>query len=386
MLLNTKGLNCWIELSEKAYSHNLHLVRKLIGNKVTLSVVVKANAYGHGWLHIANMAVKNGVNSFCVHSLEEALELRKAGFYQDVLIMGYIPLILLKEAVKQNLQIVIYNKESLSELIDVTQNLKQAARIHLKLETGFHRQGINEEDMHWFIDKLQRNQAIKIEAVYTHFANIDDANNHDYASYQLNRFKKMLNILTTAGFTNLKIHTACSAAIMLYPETHFDMVRLGISQYGLWSSKETFSAYKLQNIQGGDLIHPVLTWKTRVCQIKRVPAEHYIGYGCTYKTTRDTRIAILPIGYADGYDRGLSNSGYVLIRGKRAPILGRVCMNITIVDVTEITNVQLEDEVVLLGEQLDESISADTLADLIGTINYEIVTRINWNIPRFIVE
>jgi alanine racemase len=163
------------------------------------------------------------------------------------------------------------------------------------------------------------------------------------------------------------------------------MVRLGISQYGLWSSKEVFSAYKLQNIQEGDLIQPVLTWKTRVCQIKLVPAEHYIGYGCTYKTTKDTHIAILPIGYADGYDRGLSNRGYVLIRGKRAPILGRVCMNITIVDVTEITDVMLEDEVVLLGEQLNEYISADTLADLTGTINYEIVTRINWNIPKSIV-
>jgi alanine racemase len=165
------------------------------------------------------------------------------------------------------------------------------------------------------------------------------------------------------------------------------MVRLGISQYGFWPSPEAQVSFKMKYSQEEEnILKPVLQWKTRVSQIKEVPANHFIGYGCTYRTTRDSRIAVLPTGYADGYDRLLSNKGYVLIHGRRAPLRGRVCMNLTMVDVTDIPDVQLEDEVVLLGSQGNDTVSADYLAGLISTINYEIVTRINWQIPRIVVE
>jgi len=386
MALNIESLNCWVEVSEKAYLHNLRLFSKLTGDNVQLSVVIKANAYGHGMQPIANMAAKHGVKLFCVHSLDEALELREARSNQDILIIGYIPFAHLEEAVKENFQFVVYNKESLLELINVAQGLGQTAHIHLKLETGFHRQGVDEKDLPWFLDKVNESPSVNIKAVYTHFADIDNSSGTNYTHYQLARLKGMLGTLKKAGFTNLKIHAAGSAAIFKSSETNFDMIRLGISQYGLWPSKKIYDLYRHRHPQEKDPLRPVLRWKTRVCQIKWVPVNNYIGYGCTYKTTRDTKIAVLPIGYADGYDRGLSNVGHVLIRGKRARILGRVCMNIVMADVTQIVDIHLEDEVVLLGNQSNDEITADSLADLTGTINYEIVTRINWNIPRIVVE
>lgn len=383
---DTRNLTSWVEISESAYASNLQFFRRLVGPQVELSVVVKSNAYGHGWLPISRLAVKYGANSFCVHSLDEALQLRQAGFGQDVLIMGYVPLGRLEEVVAHNFRLVLYNRETLEALIIAANRLKKTVRVHLKLETGTYRQGIDERALPWFLEALSQPGPVQLEGVYTHFANIEDTTNHDYAFRQLEQFRAMSQQVRRRGFPEVRQHAACSAAILLFQETHFQMVRLGISQYGLWPSRETFVSYKIKHTENGeDVLRPVLSWKTRVAQLKWVPAEQCIGYGCTYQTTRDTRLAILPVGYADGYDRRLSNQSYVLIRGKRAPVRGRVCMNILMVDVTDIPDVQLEDPVVLIGSQGSETITADFLAGLIGTINYEVVTRINWNIPRLVV-
>jgi len=196
---------------------------------------------------------------------------------------------------------------------------------------------------------------------------------------------------------------ACSAATLLFPGTHFEMVRLGVSQYGLWPSKETYLSYRLEhadadaeaagadadpnataNAAGG--LEPVLTWKTRISQLKDVPAGALVGYGCTYQTTRRSRLAILPIGYADGYSRRLSNQSYVLVGGRRAPVRGRVCMNLTMVDVTDVPGAALEDEVVLIGRQGEGRVTAGQLAGWIGTIHYEVVARIHPELPRLVVE
>ena len=186
-------------------------------------------------------------------------------------------------------------------------------------------------------------------------------------------------------FRSQYIHTANTAATILFPKTYFTMVRTGVGNYGLWPSNET--RVSAQNEEKNISLQPIMTWKTRVAQVKNVPANSYVGYGCTYKTNHDSRIAILPIGYCDGYDRrGLSNTAYVLIQGKRAPVRGRVCMNMTMVDVTDIPGVKIEDEVVLLGRQGDEEVSADQLADWIGTIHYEVTTRINERIVRKLVD
>jgi len=379
--------NTWVEVSESAYADNLSFFRKIIGPGPELSVVVKANAYGHGWLQIARLAVKHGAGSFSVHSLDEAMKLRNAGFGQDILIMGPVPSLRMEEVVREGFRLVVFNQETLLALHEATNRLQKKARVHLKLETGTYRQGIEGDDLSWFLQNLRDMPGIQLEAVYTHFANIEDTTNHDYANSQRKRFADLVKTVRDSGFLDLKQHSACTAAALLFKDTHLDMVRLGIGQYGLWPSRETLVSYKMKHDNNIEkLLRPVLTWKTRITQLKWVKSGGTIGYGRTYKTTRDSRIAVLPIGYSDGYDRGLSSQGYVLVRGKQAPVRGRICMNLMMVDVTDIPDVELDDEVVLLGRQGEEEISADQFAAMCGTINYEVVSRINWEIPRVVVE
>lgn len=385
--MDISHLTTWIELSESAYRSNLTFFRNLLPTRTELSVVVKSNAYGHGIREIALLAVKHGADSFCVHALEEALFLRKNGFTRDILIMGPVMLNQLEQVITHHLRLVVYNMETLLQLQKLIQNSDATVRIHLKLETGTYRQGIDQKKLPEFLTALKAMPRIQVEGVYTHFANIEDTTNHDYAFRQLNLFTRMTEQIGENGFPNVKRHTACSAATLLFPETHFEMVRLGISQYGFWPSRETFVSYKSKFTQiGSETLRPVLSWKTRIGQVKEVPVNQSIGYGGTYQTTRDSKIAVLPIGYADGYDRGLSNQSYVLIRGQRAPVRGRICMNLIMVDISDIPGVQLEDEVTLLGKEGTEKVTADHLASLCGTINYEFVARLNDQVPRIVVQ
>lgn len=392
-MIDTRHFNTWIEVSESAYAANLRFFRRLIGPGVELSAVVKSNAYGHGMEEIAGLAVRHGVDSFCVHTLDEALRLRRAGFDQDVLIMGHVPLSRLAEAVAEDFRMVLYNRQSARRLAELAADRDLPVRAHLKIETGTYRQGIDEQEVDWFVDFLGRHRSVAVEGTYTHFANIEDTTEHGYARRQLERFERVIERLRNAGFGVPKPHTACSAATLLFPETYFGMVRLGLSQYGLWPSKETLLSFRMARSPGdvsGDEsadLQPVLTWKTRISQLKRVPSGSYVGYGCSYQTTRESRIAVLPIGYADGYDRRLSSQAWVLVRGRRSPVRGRVCMNLIMVDVTDVPEVKLEDEVVLLGASADgeQHVTADQLAGLVGTINYEIVARLSTDLPRIVV-
>jgi alanine racemase len=256
--------------------------------------------------------------------------------------------------------------------------------VHVKVETGTGRQGIQVEEIASFVEDVVRVKGVELEGLSTHFANIEDTLNHEYSEHQLSLFHRALHILDSIKRTPPVIHTACTAASILFPQTHFNMLRAGIGIYGLWPSRETFVSAKMGAGRLPDL-RPVLSWKTRIVQIKVLQEGSYIGYGCTYRTTRHTTMAVLPIGYADGYDRKLGNNAYVLVGGKRAPVLGRICMNLTMIDITDIGGVGLEDEVVLLGTCGKETISAETMAGWAGTINYEIVSRINPLLERRIV-
>lgn len=379
--------NTWIELSETAYAGNLAFFRELVGPRRELSVVVKANGYGHGWQSIARLAARHGADSFCVHSLDEALRLRRAGFTQNVLIMGHVPLARLEEVVEGKFRLVLFNRETLERLAEITEARAALVRVHLKIETGTHRWGVSGDELRWFLDRLKQTPRIMLEAVYTHFANIEDTRNADYADYQKYQFHQQMKLLKEAGFSIFKKHAACTAAVLLFPDTHFDMVRLGIGQYGLWPSAETLASSRSRH--GDDVrdrLTPVMTWKTRVSQLKWVAPDNTIGYGRTTRTTRETRLAVLPVGYSDGYPRALSNVGVVLIRGQRAPVRGRICMNVMMVDVTHIAGVTLEDEVVLLGRQGTEVLTPEEVAAAAGTIAYEIVARINPDIPRVLVD
>lgn len=374
----------WVEIDSKALKHNVSQFRNLIGRDRILCGVVKSNAYGHGILEISNLLISLGVDWLGVNSIEEGKILRKGGIKVPVIILGYVPLNQLKEVVEYGFRIIVYNYETLRVLGELSDRAKREVFLHIKLETGTHRQGIYPEKVIEFIHEIKKFSFLRLEGVSTHFANIEDTTDHSYAEHQLGIFKKTVEMLESRGIKIPIKHTACTAATILFPETYFDMVRVGIGLYGLWPSRETLLSSTINGNPPVEL-KPVLTWKTRIAQIKDVKKGSYIGYGCTYKTGRNSKIAVLPVGYNEGYDRRLSNISYVLIKGHRASVRGRVAMNMIMVDVTDIEDVRLEDEVVLIGSQGKERISAEYLASLCGTINYEIVSRINPLIPRVVI-
>jgi alanine racemase len=372
----------WIELDPEAPDHNLQELRRGLSKGTILCAVVKANAYGHGVKQMVPLF--RSADWFAVNSLEEGIELRELGERRPILVLGHVPLGDLGEAVRHNLDLTVYNRETLETLARLDLRSSAPARLHLKVETGTGRQGILPEQVEGFVERLRTLPGAGLVGVSTHFANIEDTLNHDYAQSQLDRFQQTLEILAGLEVRPEYIHTAATAAAILFDKTHFNLVRAGIGIYGLWPSRETYLSTLLGHRPVPDL-RPVLTWKTRIVQIKELPEGSYIGYGCTYRATRPIRVGVLPVGYADGYDRKLSNSAYVLTRGKRAPVIGRVCMNLTMVDISDIPQAGLEEEVVLLGRDGEERISAETMADWAGTINYEIVTRISPLLPRKVV-
>lgn len=371
----------WIELSRQALANNIELFRRHIGEQKKLLVPVKANAYGHGIAEMVPLLSEAGVDWFGVHSLQEAMQVQQTGVEKPILILGYVPMVHLDQVVEHGFRLVISSWETLDALAKVAAAQKKVVPVHIKVETGTNRQGVCGRDLQILARFVEDSPHLTLEGCETHFANIEDTTNHSYAMKQLHRFREEMEALAENGIHPEIRHTASSAATMLFGTTHFDMVRVGIASYGLWPSRETYVSL-LEGGKSSFPLQPVLSWKTMIAQIKDVPAGEYIGYGCTYRTTRDIRLAILPIGYYDGYDRGLSNMGYVLIRGQRAPIRGRICMNLTMVDVTDISVVQQEDEVVLIGHQGEEQITADQLAAATGTIHYEFVARLSERIPR----
>lgn len=373
----------WVEIDRKAFLNNIREFRNRLG-QTWLLAVVKANAYGHGLLEIAGLAAEAGIDWFGVHSLEEGLALRQAGFGQKILILGYLPLAGAEEAVRAELRSTVYNLETLKALAAEARKQKKPAIVHLKVETGTNRQGIAVNKLGSFLSLVKKTPEVVLEGISSHFANIEDTTDDFYPRHQLANFLQADNFLKNNGIHVPVKHMSCSAAAILFPETYFNLARVGIGLYGLWPSKETLVSCRLRG-QPPLRLKPVLSWRARVAQVKTVPRGAYIGYGCTYRTTRPTRLAIIPVGYYDGYDRGLSNSAYVLVKGKRAQVRGRVCMDFIMVDVTDIPGVNLEDPVTLIGAEGREKITADQLASLAGTISYEMVTRINPLIPRFIV-
>lgn len=377
----------WVEVDQFAITHNVQQFKGVIGSKVKLLIAVKSNAYGHGLVEVSKITLAAGADWLGVDSLDEALELRQAGVKAPILIIGYILRSRLSEAIEGGFRLTVYNQETIEELGKITDSEKSKVNVHIKIETGTSRQGIMPEDALAFIKLIKKYPRLNIEGISTHFANIEDTTDYSYAQKQLKIFRGVVSSLEKEGVNIPLKHTANSAATMLFPETHFAMVRVGISLYGFWPSPETRQVVKKEEDALKDFsLQTAFTWKTVVAQVKSIKAGTAVGYGCTERVKRDSQIAVLPIGYWDGYDRKLSSVGEVLIKGQRCKVLGRVFMNMIVVDVTGCLGVKVEDEVVLLGRQGQEEITADTLADKIGTINYEVVTRINPLIKRIVVN
>lgn len=370
-----------VEISKNAILSNIQSFKNIIPKTTLFAAVVKSNAYGHGLKTISQLALEGGADFLAVNSLEEGLSLHNSFPIANILIMGEIPN-LEKNAKFLNtskFHVVVSREDEILEL----RKLPKRPFIHLKTDTGMGRLGyFGEKMLKLLYDFKTKN--LPIDWLMTHFASTEDFTEHSYSMQQLTRFQNYIQYAKKIGYNKLKYHAASSASTMLFPEARLDMVRVGISLYGLWPSMQTRLSLSLMGNTTFDL-QAVMKWKTEIVHIQHLDAGSYIGYGSTYKTNYPTTTAVIPVGYYEGLDRRLSNQGYVLLRGERAPILGRVCMNMTIIDITHIKEPKIGEEVILIGQSGKETISADDIASLTGTINYDVVTRINSSIPRIVV-
>lgn len=362
----------WIEINLKALEHNYKIIREKINYDTKIAAVVKADAYGHGAVKIAQKLSGLEVDYLCVGSPEEGIELRQAGIKRPILVLAEI----LKSQYKA---IVMADLVQTAACLETIYGLNKAAAeagiiqsIHLKLDTGMGRIGFLPKKLLEVFKKVKNLENIKIEGVFSHLARADEKNK-EFASQQLAKFKAVINKIEAAGFKIPIKHLANSAAVIDLPEFSMDMVRPGIMLYGLLPSKD---------LQKDVDLKPVLSFKTKIVQLRNLPAGVAVSYGSTYKTKSTEKIAVLPIGYKDGYPRLLSNRGEVLINGERAPIRGRVCMGQTIVSVEHLKNLAIGEEVVLIGEQNQEEITASEIAKLTSTISYEIVCNLDCRLEK----
>jgi len=383
-------IQTWAEIDRQAIADNVRGLKAIVGRDCDLMAVVKADGYGHGMIEVSRIALKNGATTLGVARVEEGVTLRQAGVTAPILVLGYIPLDCGTMLLDFDLTTTIGDVTQAMALSDVVAAAGKQARAHLKIDTGMGRLGLLAGDSDSGSVHPDSVEAVKImaglpglqiEGVYTHFAAADSADKRD-AQRQYALFQSFLEALQSAGCGQWKRHAANSAAIIDMPETHLDMVRAGISIYGLYPSAEV-------NRQQLSLI-PAMTLKTRIIQLKQVPAGFSVSYGATYKTPRATTLAVVPIGYADGYSRKLSSCGRMLVDGKKAPIVGRVCMDLTILDVGHLVDtVSVGDEVVVFGYQPGPWGSAylpvDDIAEQLKTINYEVVSTITERVPRIYI-
>ncbi len=373
----------WIEINQAAAKKNVETFRKIIGPKVQLWAVVKSNAYGHGIVTYPKLAENFSVNGFCVDSFIEGLRLRKEGIKKPILVLGPTLADLAKEASLKDIVLSVSNFEILKHLLET----KNPPKFHLKVDTGMHRQGFFLEDLPRVIKLLKNSSKISqsksydsnLTGLYTHFASAKDLNYPTYTDRQFDKFNQAVRLFEKAGFKKLIKHVAATGGALINQKYHVDAVRVGIGLYGLWPAKEL----EIQ-LAGSIKLQPILSWKTLVSEVKNIPAGEFIGYDLIERTTRPTKIAILPIGYWHGLPRALSGFGEVLIKGKRARILGRVSMDLIVVDATSI-NCQVGDIATLIGQDKSEVIKAEEMANRSSSSHYEIVTRLNPLIERIIV-
>jgi len=357
-------------------------LKKFLHPDTKISAVIKANAYGHGQNEVAQI-LENEVDYFQVDDIEELRLLRKVSKKQT-LVLGYVAKNDLEEAVALEGILAVYDIERLQLLETIARKNKKPVTVHVKIDAFLGRQGVLADQIDAFAQEIKKCKDIALGGVYCHFANIEDTTDFSHAQKQIDAFTEAVKIFRAKGFADFATHASATSGILVYEHEHSGntLARPGIGLYGMWPSEDLRSRFEKENFT----LKPTMRWVTHIAQVKTLPADHSIGYGLTYITSKPTMIAVIPQGYGDGYDRGLSNSGEVLIGGKRCKVLGRVAMNMFVADVSHIENVRQEDEVVLLGKQGDEEMTAEELAAHLRTINYEITTRIAQSLPRVIVR
>jgi len=356
----------WVEIDLGALRHNLGQVRRRMSSRTQILGVVKSDAYGHGMIPVARELVSEGVHFLGVSKFWEAEELRNAGFRLPILVLLAVEPPDMEQAIRMELRPVVFRMDHAELLSQAACRLNMPAKVHLKVDTGMGRLGVPWEKVPSFLNGLLALPGIQLEGVLSHFAVADEADK-TFSEKQLGRFREFLQALADRGHPVTYAHIANSAGLIDLPHAHFQLVRPGIMLYGSPPSKELHYPADLR---------PVMSFKSKIIQLKDVPAAQPIGYGRTFVTEKPSRIATVPVGYDDGYPRLLSNRGQVLIDGQRAPVVGRVSMNMITVDVTHLPAAAEDDEVVLLGTQKDDRITADEIAELCATISYEIYCSI----------
>lgn len=365
----------WAEIDLHAIAHNLQEIRRFTHNHAKIMAVVKADAYGHGVLPVTSTVLENGATWLAVAIPEEGIHLRQHGIFAPILIMGLTLPEQADEIVRYDLIPTVATRESALALSGAAGRLGKNISVFVKLDTGMHRIGLLCEEAVPFIKQLTSLEGITVQGLLTHFA-VSDISDKSYTHRQFNSFQDIVSSLRHEGIDIPVKSAANSGAIVDLPETHLDFVRPGITLYGLSPSDEIT----------GISLKPAMQFKTRVVYVKKVPAGSKIGYGCTYTTPHESIIATLPVGYADGYNRLLSNRGEVLIRGTRCPVVGRVCMDQITVDVTHLPPLSVGEEAVLFGKQGQAEISVDEIAQKLNTINYEVVCGISPRVPRVYIK
>ena len=373
-----KVMLSWLEIDAAKLRANIDALRSVTVPGTAVMVVVKANAYGHGLETVAPIAAERA-EWLGVNVIDEALAITRLGIQKPIAILGHTSLSESDAVVQNGYRQALYRSDLAKALSASAQKLGKMAKVHLKIETGTNRQGIALDELQSFTEELRKLPGIEVEGIYTHFANIEDTLDPSFAQSQFRRFQQARETLARAGIRAVHEHASATAGSLLYPEMDFTMVRIGIGTYGVWPSRETQLAARERGRRLS--LEPVLEWKTRVAQVKEVKPGEFVGYGLTYRASRPMKLVVLPIGYYDGYDRKLSNSGRALIHGQPASVIGRIAMNMTMLDVTDI-GAQLDDEVVLIGRQGSAEIRVEELAEKVGTIPYEVLARINPLIPR----
>ena len=360
-----------VEIDLAALGNNVRCIKRLAGDDVGIMAVVKANAYGHGAPQIARAALVNGANMLAVANLAELAQLREAGIHAPVLTLSLVPPRQIQLALDLDARVTVFDRDLATQYLSALGDDREKLRIHLKIDTGMHRLGLTPDEALALARSLRAAPAVQLEGVYTHFAAADE--DAAYTAVQLATFRRALDAMRADGFNPRFIHAANSPALLDCQASYFNLVRPGVLLYGLRPMPDSPNMGAFQ---------PVMRWKTQVAQVKNLPPGSRVGYGHAYTTCRETTLAVLPVGYADGLRRTPQTWRYVLLHGERAPLVGRVSMEKIIVDISHIPDVEIGDEVVLLGGQGEQKISADDIAVWLGSNNFEVVCTIAPRVPR----
>lgn len=379
----------YIELSESAVKNNIDFISSLLGEGVTFSSVVKGNAYGHGIAHFCPLAYKAGIRHFSVFSADEALNVTQALPNHDfkLMVMGSIDNDELEWAIENEVEFYVFEQDRLEAAIAIAARMGKKALIHVELETGMNRLGFGQKEIASTFNRIGANlNHLEVKGVCTHLAGAENIANYKRIKDQFNRFKRYDKKLRTLDWLTPNRHMASSSASIRYPNTQMNMARIGILQYGFFPTQEILVHYLTKAKKSESQLQRVISWKTRVMDVKLVKAGEFIGYGTSYFTNGVTKIALLPVGYSFGYSRSLSNQGKVIIRGVRLDVVGTVNMSMLAVDITNVPNIEKGDEAVLIGTQGEIEIAVSSFSDYSDQINYELLTRLPQDIPRRITQ